>query len=167
MFYNGFLLIKGAKKDVERLFAFEIWLIRTRILEGDELMTSTVSMVTQVLVLATIFLLFCAFREAILLYKYKKRERQFEQLKQICQYFIVYRVDPTEAEKCRGKDIVIEKEWLYTSNFFFNLKDDNAFHKLQAYYVELMRFFVQNQKRNDKETYRKILEFGNVLNILA
>jgi len=130
-------------------------------------MTLAVSMMVYALFAVCFFLLIAILKEVFVLIEYKKREKQFEQLRRICHYFIAYKEDPNEAEKCRGKDIIREREWLYTNHFFFNLKEDNVFNKLQAYYVELMRFFAENHKMNDRETYKKILEFGNVLDVLA
>ena len=130
-------------------------------------MAWTVSAMERTLYVVCGFLLIALVKELFVLIEYKKREKQFEQLRRICHYFIAYKVDPNEAEKCRSKDIIRERDWLYTNNFFFNLKEDNVFSKLQAYYVELMRFFVENHKMNDRETYKKILEFGNVLDVLA
>ena len=136
-------------------------------MKGVEQMTWTVSMVVSALCVVCVFLLVAVLKELFVIIEYKKREKQFEQLRRICHYFIAYKVDPNEAEKCRGKDIIRDREWLYTNHFFFNLKEDNVFNKLQAYYVELMKFFAENHELNDKETYKRILEFGNVLDCLA
>ena len=99
--------------------------------------------------------------------EHRRYMNRFKELKQICKFLVMYRMDPIEAEKYRTKNIVLEREWLYTKNFFFNLKENEEFKKVEAYYIEILKYFATSKIRCDKETCKNVLNFKSVLDMLV
>ena len=98
--------------------------------------------------------------------KYRQKEKQLAQLKEIYAYLKACDTNPVEAEKIRTKDMKIEDGWLYTKNFYFDLYDNSALDKVQKYLLELMGFFLAYDYTCNRKNFESMVEFKKDLNMI-
>lgn len=98
--------------------------------------------------------------------KYKKKERQLNQLVQL--YHILEKNERGISIESQNlpAGIVVEEKWLYTKNFFFDVSDTRlALKKVEQYLTELMSFFLMYDYNQNRKTFRFLVEFKRELNI--
>lgn len=110
-----------------------------------------------------IFLLFILLANILLNlwrhFRYKKKLREFAQLKQIYRFFCLYGEEKIKEAPNLPNGVVLEDGWLYSDYFYFDLEDGQAMVRFQKYFIRYLQFFVKygNQK-NNREIFHEIMK---------